>query len=63
LKGDQISKSAKIISIADVYSALTTNRPYRQAIDKESALEIMFKSMEGSFDAYYLSGFAAMLSH
>ncbi len=63
LKGDQISKSAKIISIADVYSALTTNRPYRQAIDKEAALEIMFTSMEGSFDAYYLSGFAAMLSH
>jgi len=61
LKNNEISKSAKITAIADVYSALTTNRPYRQAIDKENALQIMY-DMEGSFDVYYLSGFAAMLS-
>ena len=62
LKGDEISKSAKIAAIADVYSALTTTRPYRRALDRESALDIMYASMEGSFDVYYLSGFAAMLS-
>lgn len=63
LKGHEISKSAKIAAIADVYSALTTTRPYRKALDKESALDIMYTSMEGSFDVYYLSGFAAMLSN
>lgn len=62
LKGDEISKSAKITAIADVYSALTTNRPYRQALDKASALDVMCNSMTGSFDVYYLSGFAAMLN-
>jgi HD-GYP domain-containing protein (c-di-GMP phosphodiesterase class II) len=62
LKGDEISRSAKITAIADVYSALTTNRPYRQAADKETALETMYNNMEGSFDVYYLSGFAAMLN-
>ena len=61
LKGSQISKNAKIAAIADVYSALTTNRPYKKALDKDSALEVMYTSMAGSFDVYYLSGFAAML--
>jgi HD-GYP domain-containing protein (c-di-GMP phosphodiesterase class II) len=62
LKGHEISKNSKIAAIADVYSALTTTRPYRQALDRESALDIMCTSMEGSFDVYYLSSFAAMLS-
>ncbi len=62
LKGPEIGKSAKITAIADVFSALTTTRPYRQALDRESALEIMYNSMEGSFDVHFLSGFAAMLT-
>jgi HD-GYP domain-containing protein (c-di-GMP phosphodiesterase class II) len=63
LKGHEISKSAKIAAIADVYSALTTTRPYRRALDRKAALDIMYTSMEGSFDVYYLSGFAAMLGN
>lgn len=62
LHGQDIGKNAKITAIADVYSALTTTRPYRKALDKTSALDIMCNTMEGSFDVYYLSGFAAMLS-
>lgn len=63
LKGSDIGKSSKITAIADVYSALTTTRPYRNALGRESALDIMCNSMEGSFDVYYLSGFAAMMSN
>jgi len=54
LNGDNISKSSRIVAIADVYSALTTNRAYRDALDKESALDIMFNEMQGSFDVNYL---------
>ena len=54
LDGDNISKSSRIVAIADVYSALTTNRAYREALDKESALDIMFNEMQGSFDVNYL---------
>ncbi|MDD5286977.1 MAG: HD domain-containing protein [Desulfuromonadaceae bacterium] len=57
----EISRYAKIASIADVYSALTTNRSYRQALTKEVALDIMSDQMKGSFDTYYLSMFSAML--
>lgn len=61
ISGDEISKSSKMAAICDVYSALTTKRPYRQALDKEAALHIMHNEMEGSFDLYYLSAFTAIL--
>lgn len=61
LSGDEIDRSAKIAAIADVYSALTTDRSYRSALDSETALEIMRNEMEGSFDVHYLSAFSAML--
>jgi HD-GYP domain-containing protein (c-di-GMP phosphodiesterase class II) len=62
LNGNGISESARIVAIADVYSALTTNRSYRDALDKDSALDIMFNEMKGAFDVHYLNVFSAMLS-
>lgn len=52
-----IARSSKITAIVDVFSALTTNRPYRAALSREAALEIMYGSMEGSFDLEYLNAF------
>jgi putative nucleotidyltransferase with HDIG domain len=41
LKGDQIPLLPRIIAVADTFDALTTNRPYQQAHDPESALRII----------------------
>jgi len=38
LKGDQIPLIASIISVADSFDAMTTNRPYRSALFKEKAI-------------------------
>jgi putative two-component system response regulator len=38
LTGDQIPLTARILQIADVYDALTTDRPYRVALTSEQAL-------------------------
>ncbi len=38
LKGYAIPLHARIIAIADAFDALTTNRPYRDALDKKTAL-------------------------
>jgi HD-GYP domain-containing protein (c-di-GMP phosphodiesterase class II) len=54
LLGCNIARSSKITAIADVFSALTTNRAYRKALPREEAMEIMFVEMEGSFDMNYL---------
>lgn len=41
LKGTEIPLSARIVAIADVYDALTTKRPYKQAYSHEKSLAIM----------------------
>lgn len=58
----EIARSSKITAIADVFSALTTNRSYRAAMSKEEALEIMFGEMAGSFDLEYLEVFKKTIS-
>lgn len=41
VKGDFIPLCSRIIRIADVYDALTSDRTYRNALSKEKALKIM----------------------
>lgn len=41
LKEDKIPLAAQIVSIADVYCALTEDRTYRRSFSKEEALQIM----------------------
>jgi len=41
LKGDQIPLSAGIISVADVFDAMTSNRPYRDAFSEDEVLKKM----------------------
>ena len=41
LRGDEIPLTAAILQLADVYDALTTDRPYRKASPSEDALQIM----------------------
>ena len=41
LKGNSIPFGSRIIVVADAYTAMTSDRSYREAMSKESALEIM----------------------
>jgi putative two-component system response regulator len=41
LKGEDIPLLARILQIADIYDALTTERPYKRAYSPEEALAIM----------------------
>ena len=41
LRGDAIPILAQIMGIVDVYDALTTRRPYRQALKPETAFELL----------------------
>jgi HD-GYP domain-containing protein (c-di-GMP phosphodiesterase class II) len=38
LKGDEIPVQARIVSVADTFDAMTTERPYQRAMDLEAAL-------------------------
>jgi len=49
LKGSQIHMYAKICSIANVFDALTSYRPYRKKLSPYQALKLMKKEMLGHF--------------
>ncbi len=50
IKGERISFFGRIISIADVYDALTSDRPYRKALLPSEAMEYVMGSVVTSFD-------------
>ena len=52
LKGNQIHEYAQIVSIADCFSALTTNRPYRDKVSKFVAAEYILASAGVGLDKY-----------
>jgi len=50
LSGEDIPLGARIICLADVFDALTSERPYREAFSPEKALDVMKYDMLNSFD-------------
>ena len=50
LKGKEIPLLARIMSVADSYDAMTTNRSYSRALENEEALEEIYINKESQFD-------------
>ncbi|MDD5746931.1 MAG: PAS domain S-box protein [Candidatus Omnitrophica bacterium] len=50
LAKDQIKKEAAIISVVDAYDAMTSDRPYRSAMSRESAIAELRKHAGSQFD-------------
>ncbi len=50
LSGDEIPYQSKVIAIADAYDAMTSNRPYRQAMSKEEAISELYRYSDIQFD-------------
>ena len=57
LRGDQMHRFAKIVAIADVYDALTSERPYKKAYTPSIAYNLMVNVNKGQFDAKMLNLF------
>ena len=54
LKGEQIPISAQIVSIADVYDALVSNRVYKKAYSHEEAISMILHGDCGQFNPILL---------
>lgn len=52
LAGAQIELDTRIVSVADVFDALTADRPYRAAMSVEKALSIMHADVGAAFDTF-----------
>ena len=61
LKGEDIPLESRIIAVADVYHALTSNRPYRKAYSKNEAMEIIKNSSGTDFDPKIVEIFLKIL--
>jgi PAS domain S-box-containing protein len=61
IKGAAIPMTARAFAVVDVYDALTSNRPYREAWTKERALEHIQNSAGTHFDPAVVQMFIRML--
>jgi HD-GYP domain-containing protein (c-di-GMP phosphodiesterase class II) len=50
LKAQQLSLESRLIAVADVYGALSEDRPYRPRLDPEEIFRIMKKDVPGKLD-------------
>lgn len=57
IKAREIPIGARIIAIADVYQALISDRPYRKALSKETAIKIIKENSGSQFDPMIVSAF------
>jgi putative nucleotidyltransferase with HDIG domain len=50
LKGDEINLDSRIVAVADVFDALTADRPYRKAMTSDKALSILDEMVGAALD-------------
>ena len=62
-RGHEIPIEARIISVADVYDALTSDRPYRKAIPPFEAKEIICKGSGTQFDPRVVEAFVSVFDY
>ena len=62
LSGDEIPILARIISVADSYNAMTSDRPYRDAMPSRVARLRLAQAVETQFDTSVVAAFEAILA-
>jgi putative nucleotidyltransferase with HDIG domain len=63
LKGAEIPIAARIFAVADVWDAITSDRPYRNSWSKEAALEYIKEQSGKYFDPQVVEWFLELISN
>jgi len=61
LKGQSIPLGSRIIAVSDAYCAMTSDRPYRKAMESEKALSIMKDEAGKKWDADVINALAQVV--
>lgn len=61
LSGEAISRSAQIVAVADVFDALTADRPYRAGLPPYHALEMILSGVNKNFSPDVVKAFRSSL--
>jgi putative nucleotidyltransferase with HDIG domain len=62
LRADEIPLLARIIGVADAYDAMTSDRPYREALPSRVARMRLAQAVETQFDTTVVAAFEAILA-
>ena len=62
LRGEQIPLLSRIIAVADAYNAMTSDRPYRDAMPSRVARMRLAQGVESQFDTTVVAAFEAILA-
>jgi putative nucleotidyltransferase with HDIG domain len=62
ISGDEIPLISRIIAVADAYNAMTSDRPYRDAMPSRVARLRLAQAVEAQFDTNVVAAFEAILA-
>ena len=62
LAGSDIPMISRILAVADAYDAMTSDRPYRDAMSPQVARLRLAKAVESQFDTTVVAAFEAILA-
>jgi putative nucleotidyltransferase with HDIG domain len=62
IAGEEIPLLSRIIAVADAYNAMTSDRPYRDAMPSRVARMRLAQGVEGQFDTTIVAAFEAVLA-
>ena len=62
LTGDEIPLLSRVIAVADAYNAMTSDRPYREAMPSRVARLRLAQAVETQFDTSVVAAFEAILA-
>jgi putative nucleotidyltransferase with HDIG domain len=57
LVGEKISIEGRLLAVADVFDAMTTNRPYQKAFEPEAAFQSIIEKSNVLYDPYIIDAF------
>ena len=63
LKGEDISRNARILAVADSLDAMLSDRPYRKGMEKEKALGLIREASGTQFDPVVVEALMRAASH
>lgn len=62
IKGEHITIPARIVALADVYEAMSTNKPYRKSLPQKTVFQYLKEDKGTLFDAYFVESLFECLS-
>ena len=62
ITGEEIPLLSRIIAVADAYNAMTSDRPYRDAMPSRVARLRLAQAVESQFDTSIVAAFEAVLA-